>query len=85
MVNLGGFLGAALTQGPLGAVLDARWAGVTAVGARVYPLDAYQAAFAICTAFALAAALMTLGFRETRGQNVYHEFSARRRQAGQRA
>src|SRR5262249_23672493 len=27
VVNLGGFLGAALTQGPLGAVLDARWAG----------------------------------------------------------
>src|SRR5439155_1327610 len=25
VVNLGGFLGAALTQGPLGAVLDARW------------------------------------------------------------
>ena len=85
VVNLGGFLGAALTQGPLGAVLDARWAGVTAAGARVYPLDAYQAAFAICTAFALAAALMTLGFRETRGQNVYDEFSAGQRQAGQRA
>jgi len=27
VVNLGGFLGAALTQGPIGAVLDARWTG----------------------------------------------------------
>jgi len=38
------------------------------------------------TAFVLAAALMTLGFRETRGQNVYHELRAgRRRGASQRA
>lgn len=75
VVNLGGFLGAALTQGPLGAVLDARWAGATAGGARVYPLEAYRAAFVICTAFVLAAVLMTLGFRETRGRNVYQELA----------
>src|SRR5204862_8276677 len=36
VVNLGGFLGAALTQGPLGALLDARWAGEIVAGARVY-------------------------------------------------
>jgi len=71
VVNLGGFLGAALTQGLLGAVLDARWTGLTQAGARVYPPDAYRAAFAICAAFALAAALTTLAMRETRGQNVY--------------
>jgi MFS family permease len=84
VVNLGGFLGAAVTQGPLGAVLDARWTGVTAAGARVYPLAAYQAAFAICTAFAIAAALMTLGVRETRGQNVYHDLGGAGRRVGQR-
>jgi MFS family permease len=81
VVNLGGFLGAAVTQGALGAVLDARWDGVAAAGARVYPLEAYRAAFAICAAFAVAGALMTLVSRETRGQNVYREPARRPRSA----
>jgi MFS family permease len=71
VVNMGGFLGAALTQGPLGAVLDAGWAGVVVAGARVYPVGAYRTAFALCAAFALAAALTSLLVRETRGQNVH--------------
>ena len=77
VVNLGGFLGAALTQGPIGAVLDARWTGVLAGGARVYPVGAYQAAFAVCAALALGAALLSLLLRETRGRNVYAELSTR--------
>ena len=72
VVNTGGFLGAALTQGPIGAILDARWTGAVAAGARVYPPDAYRAAFAVCASFVLAAALLTLLFRETRGVNIYH-------------
>jgi nitrate/nitrite transporter NarK len=32
VVNFGGFLGAALTQGPLGALLDAQWAGALVDG-----------------------------------------------------
>ena len=72
VVNLGGFLGAALTQGPIGAILDARWAGaMTAGGARAYPLDAYRAAFGVCAGFVLAAALLGLLLRETRGRNVW--------------
>jgi sugar phosphate permease len=77
VVNLGGFLGAALTQGPLGAVLDARWAGAVADGARTYPLEAYRAAFAVCAAFVLAAALLSLLLRETRGVNIYEQLSGR--------
>jgi sugar phosphate permease len=73
VVNLGGFLGAAVTQGPLGAVLDARWQGALADGARVYPLDAYRAAFGICAAFVLASAVIALFMRETRGRNVFAE------------
>lgn len=73
VVNLGGFLGAALTQGPIGAVLDARWAGVMTAGARVYPADAYRAAFGVCALFALGSALITLFLRETRGANIYAE------------
>ncbi len=73
VVNLGGFLGAALTQGPLGAVLDRRWAGLTVAGARVYPLEAYRGSFGLCALFVLASSLMTLFLRETQGQNIYHQ------------
>lgn len=77
VVNLGGFLGAALTQGPLGALLDARWTGALAGGARVYPLEAYRAAFAVCALLVLGALVLTLLVRETRGVNVYHELGRR--------
>lgn len=70
-VNLGAFVGAALTQGPLGALLDARWAGETLGGARVYPVEAYRASFAACAVLVLCASLTSLFFRETRGRNVY--------------
>jgi MFS family permease len=75
VANLGGFLGAALTQGPLGALLDSGWAGVVASGARVYPLEAYRRVFVACALFALAASLITLLLRETRGRNIYHELT----------
>jgi MFS family permease len=71
VVNLGGFLGAALTQAPLGALLDARWEGAMVAGARAYPIEAYRAVFAACAVFVLAAALLSLLLRETRGVNVY--------------
>ena len=71
VVNLGGFLGAALTQAPLGALLDARWTGSMIAGARAYPIEAYRAAFSACAAFVTAAALISLLVRETRGVNVY--------------
>lgn len=78
VVNLGGFLGAALTQGPLGAVLDAGWAGIVAGGARVYPLAAYRSAFTVCAAFVLAAAVAALFVRETRGENIYRKLVTER-------
>jgi MFS family permease len=71
VVNLGGFLGAALTQAPLGALLDARWTGAMVGGARAYPVEAYRAAFTACAAFVAAAALLSFLLRETRGRNVY--------------
>jgi len=71
VANLGGFLGAALTQGPLGLVLDARWTGALVDGARAYPVGAYRTAFGVCAGFMLAAALLSLLMRETGGRNVY--------------
>jgi MFS family permease len=80
VVNLGGFAGAALTQGPLGALLDARWAGETVGGARVYPVEAYRASFGASAFLILCASLISLVFRETRGRNVYTD--PRRRASG---
>ena len=71
VVNLGGFLGAAVTQAFLGAVLDARWTGEMVGGARAYPIEAYRATFTICAAFVLASALLSLLLKETRGVNVW--------------
>jgi MFS family permease len=79
-VNLGGFAGAALTQGPLGALLDARWAGEAVRGARIYPVEAYRASFAASAILILCACVVSLFFRETRGRNVYAD--PRRRAAG---
>jgi MFS family permease len=73
VVNLGGFLGAALTQGPIGARLDARWAGAVVDGARRYPLEAYRDGFGVCAVFAAAAVLLCLLMRETRGRNIYYQ------------
>jgi len=71
IVNFGGFLGAALTQGPFGAVLDAHWTGTMTAGARVYPVSAYQSAFGICAGLLLVSTLLSLLLKETRGQNIY--------------
>jgi MFS family permease len=79
VVNLGGFLGAALTHGPLGALLDAYWTGTLVDGARRYPVEAYRASFAVCAALVFAAALLSLLLRETRGQNVYADVMVTRR------
>ena len=67
VTNLGGFVGAALTQGPVGAVLDAGWTGVVAEGARVYPVASYRGGFALCALFVLAGAAITFLLQETRG------------------
>jgi multidrug transporter EmrE-like cation transporter len=75
VANLGGFLGAALTQGPVGAVLDSGWRGLVAEGARVYPVEAYRSAFGICALFVLTAVGLSLLLRETRGENIYHELA----------
>ena len=70
-VNLGGFVGAALTQGLLGSLLDARWAGEMVGGARVYPVEAYRASFTASAILILCAFLVSLFLRETRAGNVY--------------
>ena len=82
VTNLGGFVGAALTQGPVGAVLDARWTGAMAEGARVYPVASYRGGFAMCALFVLVGAAITFLLEETRGQNVFHRLRPARPAAG---
>ena len=77
--HLGGFVGASLTQGPVGAMLDHRWTGAMLDGARVYPLEAYRAAFTACALLALAGACLSLLLREPRGLNVHHELAGNSR------
>jgi hypothetical protein len=48
-VPAGGVLAAALTPGPMGAVLDTRWAEALVDGGR-YPVEAYRDGFAVCAA-----------------------------------
>jgi MFS family permease len=82
VTNLGGFVGAALTQGPVGAVLDARWTGALLDGARVYPVASYRGAFAICALFVLVGAAISFLLQETRGENVHHRLRPARPSAG---
>src|SRR5438046_982792 len=58
--NMGGFVGAALTQKYVGRVLDAGWTGVMVEGARVYPAAAYAGAFKVCALFVLIATGLSL-------------------------
>jgi len=76
VTNLGGFVGAALSQGPVGAMLDAGWTGALAEGARVYPVASYRGAFALCTLFVLVAVAISFLLKETRGENVHAQLRA---------
>ena len=65
--------GAALTQGPLGALLDAHWTGALVDGVRRYPVEAYRTGVALCAALVAGAALLSLLMHETHGRNIHAE------------
>jgi sugar phosphate permease len=69
--NLPVFLAFALMQWLTGVLLDSRWDGALAAGARVYSIDAYRAAFSLCLAAALGSLLASLLVTETRCRNVW--------------
>ena len=64
LVNGGGFIGAAVLQIVLGAVLDSRWEGAMVAGARVYPLAAYLKAFSLCLVIMTGTCLAAFFIRE---------------------
>ena len=69
--NLPIFLMFALVQWLTGVMLDARWEGLIAGGTRIYPAAAWEAAFALCLALALAALVLTFFVAETRCRNIW--------------
>jgi hypothetical protein len=58
-------LGPTLLQPAIGWMLDRRWSGTFADGARVYPVDAFQAAFALIVAWAVLSCVLIALTRET--------------------
>ena len=65
MANMGVMLGGMLMQPLVGFVLDARWDGAMADGARVYSFAAYQAGFALMLVWAAVALVLLYFTRET--------------------
>jgi len=76
--NLLIFTGFALVQWLMGVVLDARWQGWAADGARLYPPSAYEAAFTLCLVVAMAAVLAAALVTETRCRNVWTSYGSLR-------
>ncbi len=75
--NLPVFLGFALLQWLTGVILDSRWDGALAAGARIYALDAYRGAFALCLVVSVAALLAACLVTETRCRNIWEPAPAR--------
>jgi hypothetical protein len=68
--NMPMFFGFGLVQLASGLVLDARWQGLAAQGARVYPPAAYHALFSLCLAIAAGAVLSAMLVSETRSPSL---------------
>lgn len=75
--NLPVFLGFGLLQWLTGVILDARWDGIVSAGARVYSLDAYRAAFALCLAVSAGSLVSACLMTETRCRNIWEPAAAR--------
>jgi MFS family permease len=64
-VNVGNMLGPTLLQPAIGAVLDRRWSGAVASGARLYTVDAFHAAFVMIVVWSLLSCVLIACTSET--------------------
>jgi MFS family permease len=64
-INIGNMIGPTLLQPGIGRVLDQRWSGQMAGGARVYDVAAFQTAFLLVAGWSIAACLLISLTRET--------------------
>jgi len=69
--NLPMFLTFALLQWVMGVILDAGWAGLISAGARIYPPEAYRAAFTLCFGTAFVSLILACLVTETHCRNVW--------------
>jgi MFS family permease len=64
-INIGNMIGPTLLQPGIGRVLDQHWTGAMANGARVYGVDAFQAAFLLSVGWTFASCVLSSLTRET--------------------
>jgi len=57
-INIGNMIGPTLLQPGIGRVLDQKWAGQMANGARVYDVNAFQAAFLLIAGWSIVSCLL---------------------------
>jgi len=77
LVNMGTMAGPMILQPAVGWILDRKWQGQLENGIRVYPLEAYQAGFALVLAWLLLACILLIFTRETNCcQTVYADEQA---------
>lgn len=71
VVNMGGFVSAALLQPIVGLIMDRGWDGTLLANVRQYSPETFTPALALLTAIATCGTLAALFLRETRCRNVW--------------
>ncbi|MBA4743105.1 MAG: MFS transporter [Azoarcus sp.] len=71
VVNMGGFVSAAVLQPVVGLIMDHGWDGTTVAGVRQYTPDTFTPALALLTAIAVSGVIAGSLLRETRCRNVW--------------
>jgi sugar phosphate permease len=66
LVNMGGFISAAIAQPLFGYLLDRGWRGEIIEGVRIYPLEAFQPGLLLCCGLAVLGFVGALLTKETR-------------------
>lgn len=72
LVNMGGFVGAALLQPVFGYFLDLGWRGQVEGGVRVYPAEAYQMGLVLCCVLVGMSFLGAMMVKETHCRESWH-------------
>ena len=72
IVNMGVMTGPMVLQPAVGWVLDQKWQGQMAAGIRIYPLEAYQAGFALMMAWLALSFILLFLTRETHCCQLIH-------------
>jgi hypothetical protein len=64
-INIGNMIGPTLLQPGIGRILEQHWTGLSANGARVYGVEAFQAAFLLSVGWTLLSCVLSSLTRDT--------------------